>query len=68
MFARPSSRGLHTLFEHCASPNFQMRFRWRPSSVAFWDNRCTQHLAEWGGYYPDTRSGLRLQLVGDKLY
>ena len=24
---------------------FQARFRWRPNSVAFWDNRCTQHLA-----------------------
>ena len=63
-----SDRILQMLFYHyCSNPNFHMRFRWRPNSVAFWDNRCTQHLAVWD-YYPDTRSGIRLQLVGDKPY
>jgi taurine dioxygenase len=34
---------LRFLFEHLASPEFTCRFRWRPRSVAMWDNRCTQH-------------------------
>jgi hypothetical protein len=41
------------------SPLFQCRFRWRAGSVAFWDNRCTQHLALWD-YYPQVRSGFRV--------
>ncbi len=33
------------LYDHCARPEFTCRFRWRNGSVAFWDNRCVQHLA-----------------------
>ena len=50
---------------HCARPEFQMRFRWRENSVAFWDNRCVQHLALWD-YHPQTRSGFRVTIKGDK--
>jgi len=53
------------LYQHCMNPNFQVRFRWRPHSVAFWDNRCTQHLATWD-YFPQTRSGFRVTVAGDK--
>ena len=56
---------LDCLYEHCANPNFQVRFRWTPHAVAFWDNRCTQHLATWD-YFPDTRSGFRVTVAGDK--
>jgi taurine dioxygenase len=52
------------LAQHCANANFQVRFRWRPHSVAFWDNRCTQHQAIWD-YYPQTRSGFRIVIAGD---
>jgi taurine dioxygenase len=51
--------------KHCAAPEFQCRFRWRPSSVAFWDNRCTQHLAIWD-YFPETRHGYRVTIKGDR--
>ena len=34
---------LEFLFRHQTRPEFTCRFRWRPGSVAFWDNRCTQH-------------------------
>jgi alpha-ketoglutarate-dependent taurine dioxygenase len=47
---------LNYLFEHCTRPEFQVRFRWRPHSVAFWDNRSVQHMALWD-YYPQARSG-----------
>jgi taurine dioxygenase len=40
-----------------------VRFRWEPHSVAFWDNRCTQHLAIWD-YFPHVRSGFRVQIEG----
>ncbi|MGH6987830.1 MAG: TauD/TfdA dioxygenase family protein [Caulobacteraceae bacterium] len=53
------------LFDHVANPNFHVRFRWRPGSVAFWDNRCTQHLAVWD-YFPQTRSGIRVTVAGEK--
>lgn len=53
---------LQFLFHHCENAYFQVRFRWEPHSVAFWDNRCTQHLAIWD-YYPQLRSGLRVQIA-----
>lgn len=53
------------LYQHVKNPNFQVRFRWRPNSVAFWDNRCTQHLAVWD-YFPETRSGYRVTIAGDR--
>ena len=53
------------LIAHCARPEFQMRFRWRPDSVAFWDNRCVQHQALWD-YYPQVRSGFRVTIRGDR--
>jgi len=55
---------LALLFAHCEKPDFQMRFPWRKDSIAFWDNRCTQHLAIWD-YYPHVRSGNRVQIDGE---
>ena len=54
---------LQFLYRHIASPKFQCRFAWRKNSIAFWDNRCVQHLAIWD-YYPHTRSGHRVTLAG----
>jgi taurine dioxygenase len=28
-------------------PEYQVRFKWRPGSIAFWDNRSTQHYGVW---------------------
>jgi len=56
---------LRYLYQHCANPNFHVRFKWEPNSVAFWDNRCTQHLAVWD-YYPAVRSGFRVTVAGDR--
>lgn len=52
---------LEFLFEHCARPEWTTRFRWEPHSVAFWDNRCTQHRA-YADYLPQVRSGFRVQI------
>ncbi len=53
------------LFAHVQRPDFQCRFRWQPNSIAFWDNRCTQHHAVWD-YWPETRSGFRVTIRGDR--
>ena len=60
-----SSALLNMLFKHIATPEFHCRFRWRPNSVAFWDNRATQHKAVWD-YYPETRSGFRVTVKGER--
>lgn len=36
---------LAMLFEHMLNPEFSVRFRWEPGSIAFWDNRVTIHRA-----------------------
>jgi taurine dioxygenase len=56
---------LDFLYQHASNPDFQVRFRWKPNSVAFWDNRCTWHQAIWD-YFPDTRTGYRVTVAGDK--
>ena len=64
---KESDAVLRFLFDHVKDPNFQVRFRWQPNSVAFWDNRCTQHFAVWD-YFPDVRSGFRVTVAGDRPY
>jgi taurine dioxygenase len=55
------------LYQHCSNPDFHVRFRWQPNSLAFWDNRCTWHQAVWD-YFPDIRSGYRVTVAGDAPY
>jgi taurine dioxygenase len=44
--SRPESRALlDMLLEQATRPEYTVRFRWEPGSVAFWDNRATIHLA-----------------------
>lgn len=42
---RESQCLLEYLWEHCLQPEFTIRFRWSAGSIAFWDNRATQHQA-----------------------
>ena len=46
---------LDFLLEQGHRPEFTCRFRWSAGSIAFWDNRCTKHLA-----LNDTRGFRRL--------
>ena len=62
---RESDALLGLLFEHIEQPQFQVRFRWAKDSIAFWDNRCVQHQAIWD-YWPETRSGYRVTIKGDR--
>ncbi|MET0269948.1 MAG: TauD/TfdA family dioxygenase [Sphingomonas sp.] len=66
--AKPESDAvLGFLYDHVKNPNFHVRFRWEEHSIAFWDNRCTQHFAVWD-YFPDVRSGFRVTVAGDRPY
>jgi taurine dioxygenase len=56
---------LEMLYRHIETPEFQCRFKWQPGSVAFWDNRCTQHRAMWD-YFPLRRYGHRVTICGDR--
>jgi taurine dioxygenase len=56
---------LEMLYRHSETPEFQCRFKWRPNSVAFWDNRCAQHHAMFD-YFPHRRYGHRVTVCGDK--
>ena len=58
---------LEMLYRHIETPELSMRFKWTPNSVAFWDNRCTQHHALWD-YYPHRRYGHRVTVCGQKPY
>ena len=56
---------LDMLYRHAARDDFKCRFKWRPGSIAFWDNRCAQHQAMWD-YFPQKRYGQRVTIAGDK--
>ena len=56
---------LDMLYRHIDStPRLWCRVEWRPQTLTFWDNRCTQHHAVWD-YYPHSRYGERVSIVGD---
>jgi taurine dioxygenase len=55
------------LRDHSARPEFTCRFRWRNGSLAFWDNRCTQHNAI-NDYPAETRVMHRVTICGDTPY
>lgn len=55
---------LQYLFRQAAIPEYQVRLKWRPNTIAFWDNRSTQHYAI-QDYFPARRRMLRATVIGD---
>jgi taurine dioxygenase len=55
---------LRLLYKHMTQPQYLVRYRWRPGSIAFWDNRTTMHFGiyDYGG---DRRVMHRVVLAGD---
>jgi taurine dioxygenase len=63
---RESQVLLELLWEHVTRPEFTVRFKWEPGSIAFWDNRATAHLAPTDIFDLDfDRQLYRTTLVGD---
>ncbi|KAA0017501.1 taurine dioxygenase [Salinicola corii] len=58
---------LDFLYHHQTQPEFTVRFRWKPNTLAIWDNRCVLHRAIYD-YAGQTRSGERVTIKGDKPY
>ena len=55
---------LAVLFKQAQIPEYQVRFKWQPGDIVFWDNQSTQHYAA-NDYYPDRRRMERTAVVGD---
>ncbi len=64
-YTHGGSQLLQYLINQASIPEYQVRFRWRPNSMAMWDNRCTQHYAVMD-YAPCHRKMERAGIVGDK--
>lgn len=58
---------LDFLFQQALIPDYQLRVRWEPGQMAFWDNRSTQHYAV-HDYWPQRRRMERVTLRGDRPY
>ena len=58
---------LALLFRQATVPEYQARLRWEPNTIAFWDNRATQHYAL-SDYHPDVRVMERAAILGDRPY
>jgi len=59
-----ASQLLNYLISQAFIPEYQVRWRWQPNSVAIWDNRCTQHYAVMD-YPPCHRKMERAGIIGD---
>jgi taurine dioxygenase len=61
-----AARPLLTKLQRMATiPDVQCRFRWAPGSVAFWDNRATQHCVS-NDFLPARRVMERVTVIGDR--
>ncbi|MBM4266535.1 MAG: taurine dioxygenase [Deltaproteobacteria bacterium] len=56
---------LEFLYAHVQRKEFTCRFHWRENSIAFWDNRSTQHRPE-NDYWPERRRMERVTIEGDE--
>ena len=64
-YTRGGSDLLQYLISQAAIPEYQVRWRWQPNSVAIWDNRSTQHYAVMD-YPPCHRKMERAGIIGTK--
>jgi taurine dioxygenase len=64
--ARESQAILDLLYCEITRPEYTVRFRWEPGSVAIWDNRATSHLAPTDLDHLDVqRTPHRVTVIGD---
>lgn len=63
MTVEESAPILDYLYQHQCRPEFTCRFSWEDGSIAFWDNRCSLHLAIHDNH-DAVRSMQRTQIAG----
>jgi taurine dioxygenase len=66
-YAPGASQLLQYLISQAFIPEYQVRWRWKPNSMAMWDNRSTQHYAVMD-YAPCHRKMERAGIMGDTPY
>lgn len=64
-YAPGGAQLLSYLISRATIPEYQVRWRWKPNSIAIWDNRCTQHYAVMD-YPPTVRKMERAGIIGDR--
>ncbi|MFC7411698.1 TauD/TfdA dioxygenase family protein [Hydrogenophaga atypica] len=62
-YTQGGSALLQYLINQAAIPEYQVRWRWKPNSMAIWDNRATQHYAVMD-YPPCHRKMERAGIIG----
>jgi taurine dioxygenase len=65
MSLEESTAILEFLYQHCVRGEFTSRVHWRTHTMAFWDNRCTQHYAL-NDYHGHRRAARRVTIDGDR--
>jgi taurine dioxygenase len=66
-YAPGAAQLLQYLISQAQIPEYQVRWRWQPNSIAFWDNRATQHYAVMD-YPPCHRKMERAGIKGDATF
>jgi taurine dioxygenase len=66
-YAPGASHLLQYLISQAQIPEYQVRWRWKPGSMAMWDNRSTQHYAVMD-YPPCHRKMERAGIIGEATY
>jgi taurine dioxygenase len=66
-FIPGSANLMNYLTSRAGIPEYQVRWKWSPNSVAVWDNRSTQHYAV-QDYWPAPRKMERASIIGDRPY
>jgi len=66
-YTQGGSQLLQYLINQAAIPEYQVRWRWQPNSMAMWDNRSTQHYAVMD-YPPCHRKMERAGIIGEATY
>jgi len=66
MNATESRVMLDYLTEWVKNPRFTVRYKWTPGTIAFWDNRCTQHFVL--NDFEGERIIQRVTVMGDEVW
>lgn len=64
MSPEESASVLQFLYDQAKVPEYQLRVKWKPNQITFWDNRSVHHYAT-HDYFPQRRRMERITIVGD---